>query len=240
MALISRLMTLTINIGRHQLAVFLNRKSGRPKKTTFKRLLEFIAQAKKKAQDGRSHSQPLSRALRFVFESKKIKKTLGSSLVILVLAAAFVAPAVSAFKNKANAKDEIVALTTAEKVAVTTQESVRLPLDSFKITQGYHFFHRALDLKGKTGAPVYPVMAGVVETIQSRHLGYGQYVIINHGSSYKSLYAHLSKILVKKGQKVDQETIIGLVGSTGFSSGSHLHLEIYEDNRLINPLTILK
>ena len=83
-------------------------------------------------------------------------------------------------------------------------------------------------------------MGGMVKTAAYTRFGYGNYIIINHGSSYKSLYAHLSKIIVEKNQEVDKGTVIGLVGSTGLSTGSHLHLEVWENDHPINPLTILK
>ena len=65
-------------------------------------------------------------------------------------------------------------------------------------------------------------------------------MLINHGSGFKSLYAHLGKIVVLPGDEVDKNTVIGTVGSTGWSTGSHLHLEVYENDRTFNPLTILK
>ena len=64
--------------------------------------------------------------------------------------------------------------------------------------------------------------------------------MINHGSGFKSLYAHLAKITVNEGDEVDKNTVLGTVGSTGWSTGSHLHLEVYDNGRTFNPLTILK
>ncbi len=239
-------MTLAINIGRQQFAVSLNRKCGRPKKTLFERFQNFASYLIRTAKDKRLSGNPASRVLRRVFENKRIKKALGFNLTALILLTSIASPTASALRipptgspRKANSEVEIVAL-TSEKVELTTEESVRVPLDSFNITQGYHLFHRAIDLKEVTGAPVYPIMGGIVEGIFYARFGYGNHIIINHGSSYKSLYAHLSKITVEKGQKVDQNTVIGLVGSTGLSTGSHLHLEVWENGRPINPLTILK
>ena len=69
---------------------------------------------------------------------------------------------------------------------------------------------------------------------------FGNYVIINHGNGYQSLYGHMSKILAKKGQSVDSNTKIGLVGSTGYSTGPHLHFTVYKNGTLVDPLTLLK
>ncbi len=230
-------MIFTINIGRQQLAVSLNRKCGRPKKVFFERFQNFASYLIRTAKDKRLSGNPASRVLRRVFENKRIKKALGFNLTALILLTSIASPAASAFKT--SPEPEVVAL-TSEEVELTTQKSVRVPLDSFNITQGYHLFHRAIDLKEVTGAPVYPIMGGMVETVAYTRFGYGNYIIINHGSSYKSLYAHLSKIIVEKNQEVDKGTVIGLVGSTGLSTGSHLHLEVWENDHPINPLTILK
>lgn len=84
-----------------------------------------------------------------------------------------------------------------------------------------------------------PVMAGTVEAIQYSGFAYGNAVLVRHGDNFSSLYAHLSKITVSEDQKVDLHTVIGEVGSTGRSSGDHLHLEIRENGRPINPLSML-
>lgn len=230
-------MMFKLTLGRHQLAVTLNRKSGRPKNTPVYRFISFTRYLTKLATDKRFSGHPVSRVLRRVFENKRIKKVLGFNLTVLILLTSIASPAASALK--ANPEAEIVAL-TSEKVELTTEESVRVPLDSFVITQGYHLFHRGIDLKEVQGAPVYPTMDGVVEEVIYGRFSYGNYLIVNHGSGFKSLYAHLSKIVVEKGQEVDKNTVIGLIGSTGWATGSHLHFEVLENGHPINPLMILK
>lgn len=94
--------------------------------------------------------------------------------------------------------------------------------------------HRAIDFAAATGTPVESVGAGtVVSAGWSGALG--KYVRIQHGSGFQTGYAHLSKISVKKGQKVKQGQLIGKVGSTGRSTGPHLHYEMYKNGSLINP-----
>jgi murein DD-endopeptidase MepM/ murein hydrolase activator NlpD len=68
---------------------------------------------------------------------------------------------------------------------------------------------------------------------------YGNLVIISHGEEYQTYYGHLSQILVKEGQEVKVSTFIGKVGSTGRSTGSHLHYEIIRNNKKINPKTFI-
>lgn len=98
--------------------------------------------------------------------------------------------------------------------------------------------HNGIDMATPTGTPVYAVKSGVVE-VAGWHNQYGNYVIIRHEGNYKSLYAHMSRILTAKGEKVDQGEKIGLVGTTGYSTGPHLHLTMYRNGNLIDPLTVV-
>lgn len=95
-------------------------------------------------------------------------------------------------------------------------------------------FHGGIDFRGKVGTEVVTTADGVVEKAK-RVKGYGKYVVIKHKKGYKTLYAHLSKIEVKKGQRVVAGEKIGEIGSTGRSSGPHLHYEVIRHGRRINP-----
>jgi len=86
--------------------------------------------------------------------------------------------------------------------------------------------HRGIDLAGNTGQPIYSVDAGVIVYAGWNDWGYGNMIMVDHGNGWQSLYAHLNSIGVICGQSVDQGTIIGTLGSTGNSSGSHLHFEL--------------
>jgi len=177
------------------------------------------------------------KSLRKFFEKKSIKKIFGFNLVAVVLFTGVVSSPISAL-NQTQAQ-ETVAL-TANVVQLTTEHGVRIPLDNFIISQGYSNFHRGVDLDGNLGDPVYPIMDGVVEGTFYSRFSYGNHIMVNHGSGFKSLYAHLGKIIVQVGQEVDKNTVLGTVGSTGWSTGSHLHFEVYDNDRAFNPLTILK
>ncbi len=95
--------------------------------------------------------------------------------------------------------------------------------------------HSGIDFSAKTGTDIYSTGDGVVENIKTSYTGYGKHVIINHGFGYKTLYAHMSEFLIKKGQKVKRGDIIGKVGNTGTSTGPHLHYEVIRNNRKIDP-----
>jgi hypothetical protein len=86
--------------------------------------------------------------------------------------------------------------------------------------------HRGIDIAGNTGEGVWAVDAGVIVYAGWNDWGYGNMIMIDHGNGWQSLYAHLSGINVVCGMSVDQGTIIGALGSTGHSSGSHLHFEL--------------
>jgi murein DD-endopeptidase MepM/ murein hydrolase activator NlpD len=176
----------------------------------------------------------VSRFFRHIFEHQKIRKILGSNLIFVALASSFV-PTVGASQN-IEAEQPVIAV---KETPLSTVRSVVYPVAQVRITQGYHFFHRAIDLDGVTGDPVNPVMAGVVIKIQNSRFALGNAIYIYHGNDYVSVYAHLSKIEVTKGQIVDTTTKIGEIGSTGRSFGDHLHLEIHQAGQAINPLTIL-
>lgn len=95
--------------------------------------------------------------------------------------------------------------------------------------------HTGVDIAAPKGTPVYATADGTV-TSETPGGGYGISVVISHGYSYKTLYAHLSKRSVKPGQKVKRGQLIGYVGSTGMSSGSHLHYEVRKNNTPVNPI----
>jgi murein DD-endopeptidase MepM/ murein hydrolase activator NlpD len=223
-----------IKIGRYQLA--LKRLAGRPKKTIFSQTREYLSYLRKIAKDRRFSGNPLSKVFRRIFETKKIRQVFGVNLLVIAITTGITSPSISAFSS---AEAEIINI-SPQVIQLTTQNSIRWPVESVRITQGYRRFHQAIDLAEPLGSPVYPITEGRIEKIYRQRFGYGNHIIIDHGSGFKSLYAHLSKIIVKEGQEVDKNTVIGLIGSTGWSTGPHLHLEVYDNNQPFNPLTILK
>ncbi len=99
--------------------------------------------------------------------------------------------------------------------------------------------HTGIDMACPTGTPIVASCSGTI-TYSGVSPVFGYYVIINHSDGYQTLYGHMSKILAKKGQWVSQGTRIGLVGSTGYSTGPHLHFTVYKNGKLVDPLSIIK
>jgi murein DD-endopeptidase MepM/ murein hydrolase activator NlpD len=100
-------------------------------------------------------------------------------------------------------------------------------------------FHTGLDIRGSTGTPVKAAMAGRVSQTGTDNV-LGNYVIISHHSGYRTLYGHLSVIRARTGAYVAQGELIGNVGSTGLSTGPHLHFTVYKNGVLVNPRTLMR
>ena len=96
--------------------------------------------------------------------------------------------------------------------------------------------HHGIDLGGQYGLKIHATGDGVVVTAEHSRYGYGNEVIVDHGFGYKTIYAHMQDILVKKGDHVKRGHVVGTVGNTGKSTGPHLHYEVRLNRKTINPL----
>lgn len=104
---------------------------------------------------------------------------------------------------------------------------------------GYNAMHKGVDFSAPTGTPIIAAGSGVVK--KAGWLGsYGRYIQIRHNGTYSTAYAHMSRIAkgITPGARVQQGQIIGYVGSSGRSTGAHLHYEILVNNRKVNPMTV--
>lgn len=99
--------------------------------------------------------------------------------------------------------------------------------------------HEGLDFKASIGTPVYAAERGVVSYVGRSLSGYGLIVVINHGGGWSSVYAHLSRALVKRGSRVSKGGQIAYSGNTGRSTGPHLHFEIRKGADPLDPLVFL-
>lgn len=96
--------------------------------------------------------------------------------------------------------------------------------------------HEGLDFAAPQGTPVYATADGTVTTAGSTGNGYGNHVIINHGFGYQTLYGHMVRVKVRNGETVKRGQVIGWVGSTGKSTGPHLHYEVHKNGTKIDPI----
>ncbi|WP_185948792.1 M23 family metallopeptidase [Algoriella xinjiangensis] len=95
--------------------------------------------------------------------------------------------------------------------------------------------HKGLDFVASTGTPIYATGDGAVK-VSEFNSGYGNMVVLKHGNGYESLYAHMSRAKVRSGQKVKRGDVIGYVGTTGLSTGAHLHYEIHKNGEPVDPI----
>jgi murein DD-endopeptidase MepM/ murein hydrolase activator NlpD len=98
--------------------------------------------------------------------------------------------------------------------------------------------HKGVDFAAKQGTPITPVKPGIVVAAGKRG-GYGNVVVVDHGDGTTSLYAHCHELKVQKGQRVGRGDVIATVGTTGRSTGPHLHLEVHKDGAAIDPMSVL-
>jgi murein DD-endopeptidase MepM/ murein hydrolase activator NlpD len=126
----------------------------------------------------------------------------------------------------------------------TKNSLMKTPVDGARMSSGYGMrrhpvlgydkMHKGVDFAAPTGTPIYAAGDGVVEKA-ARWGGYGNYVKIRHNSSLKTAYAHMHSIKVKAGTRVKQGQIIGTVGTTGRSTGPHLHYEVLMGGKQVDP-----
>jgi murein DD-endopeptidase MepM/ murein hydrolase activator NlpD len=102
---------------------------------------------------------------------------------------------------------------------------------------GYSRFHQGVDFGARHGSPIYAVSEGVV-SMAGRHGGHGNFIKLDHGGGMATSYSHLSRYAVSSGQRVAQGQVIGYVGSTGMSTGPHLHFQVYKRGGVVNPRNV--
>lgn len=175
--------------------------------------------------------------LRRLAAHARLKTEIGLALVISVVFGVMWSPLPSAASDTGGI--ELVVVPTGE-VNLVTHEAVRAPVTGYRVTQKYWWLHGGLDMAASAGTEVTAIMSGKVKKAEKSWYGYGNLVVIEHTKEFESWYGHLSKILVKEGDEVVQGGVVGLVGSTGRSTGPHLHLEIRENGRPVNPAGMLR
>jgi murein DD-endopeptidase MepM/ murein hydrolase activator NlpD len=134
-----------------------------------------------------------------------------------------------------------------EKGQSTKKELMRTPIDGARLSSGfgrrkhpilgYNKMHKGLDFAAPRGTPIYAAGSGTIK-YAGRKGAYGNFVLIRHNATYSTAYAHMKRINTAKGRRVKQGQVIGYVGTTGRSTGPHLHYEIRLSGRQVNPLKV--
>lgn len=172
-----------------------------------------------------------------IFEKSAVKRLVGVNLVAAVIVTGVLTPeADNLLSQHAVTVNVSETPITADPITETTIET---PFADFKLSQKFSFWHPGIDMTAPSGTPVSAIDWGFVASIEHSTWGYGKNIVVSHAHRLSSLYAHLSEINVAVGQKIGRGEIIGKVGSTGWSSGNHLHLEIHQEGKPINPLELL-
>lgn len=113
------------------------------------------------------------------------------------------------------------------------------PVEGY-ISQGFRPYHKAVDIAtGAVGVPIRPLGEGKVEFAGYLADGKGNVVVVDHGENLKSLYAHMGQIQVAVGNEVNSETVLGTVGLTGRTTGAHVHVELFDNNIIVDPSKVL-
>ena len=144
----------------------------------------------------------------------------------------------NSWKKLDNLADGAIAVPSEKPVrsaAFTSGYGVRS--DPFK---GRAAMHAGIDLAGPVGTPIYATADATVARSGYNSGGYGNLIELDHGKGITTRYGHLSKIMVSPGQRITRGQVIGLMGSTGRSTGSHLHYEVRIDGRAVNPIPFMK
>ncbi|MDP3836543.1 MAG: M23 family metallopeptidase [bacterium] len=166
----------------------------------------------------------------------------GQQLIIPGIKRTVTAPAVvtKPVQTSYSGIDVIKDIVSSDKPIVSSNKMV-WPTEGSRITQYFSWKHNGVDIGNKVGTPIYAADSGVVELSQGGYNGgYGNTIVINHGGGKKTRYGHASKLLVKKGAEVEKGQLIALMGSTGRSTGSHLHFEVIINGTRYNPLNYIK
>lgn len=178
-------------------------------------------------------SHPISRFFRRIFEHQKARTYWGVILFSIILAINF-----NLSRLEQGYSPHFNKVMAAPKQALTTETSYQKPVSGW-VSFGYCWYHQAIDIATELGDDVYPIAEGVVVSVEHKPWGYGHFLVIKHEAEYQSLYAHLNEIKIKPGDHVDKRTLLGDIGMTGFTTGPHLHLEVYEQGKAINPTSVL-
>lgn len=194
-------------------------------------LIPTVRRVNKKYRSG----SLVGKFVRYVSEHKSARKFFAANFAIVAITTSLIPQTENVLAQTDINNQSVI----QPGISLVTEKGIQTPVEKKRITQGYSFFHPGIDMDGVTGDPIKSIKPGKVESVSYSKYAYGNSIIVNHGNGLTSLYAHLSKIEVSAGQEVTMNTEIGKMGATGRAFGDHLHLEVYDHGKQINPLTVL-
>lgn len=177
--------------------------------------------------------------VRHVSEHKSARKVFAANLAVVAIVSTIIPSLKTTDVLAAENQSQSDGVVIQSQNTLQTQKTIQLPLTQFKLNQGFSFFHPGVDLGANIGDSIKPMKSGKVVEAGFTTDGYGNTILIDHGQGLTTRYAHLSKIFVKVGQNVDTNTILGLVGVTGHTTGPHLHFEVRTYGFAQNPLNYI-
>ncbi len=137
--------------------------------------------------------------------------------------------------QKSGGDEESIGESQLLKIPVEGRISSRYGTRVHPVTKRKNSFHKGIDIAAPSGTPVSAAAQGLVVKAEYNRNGYGNLVVIQHANELATYYGHLSKILVKKGQRVSRSQLVGKVGATGVATGPHLHFEVRRGGNPVNP-----
>lgn len=182
-------------------------------------------------------SQRLSRLARPLLENhRRIRLIVGANLAGAIVFVGSLGPV----GGSTSLDQPEVAVLNEQTIQVLTETTFRFPLETNEgFSQGFYRFHPGVDIRAPLGSNVYAIASGTVVEVEIARFGYGHKVVIEHQNGLTSLYAHLGTVNVRSGDTVAKDTILGVIGLTGWTTGPHLHLEIHTPSGVLNPKQVL-
>lgn len=169
---------------------------------------------------------------RFVINFRSTNKDISKSVLVSFL---LMALALTGCATGSDSAEETV--TEDEEVRVESQIDFLFPLQNFRrVSRGYAGRHRGVDVSAPKGTPIFAAESGWITYMGRKFRGYGKLIILEHSRNWATFYAHLNGFAVKEGSWVNKGDLIGYVGTTGRSTGYHLHFELRYKNKAIDPL----
>lgn len=185
------------------------------------------------AHPGRPGSHPISKFFRKTFEHKRTRKAISAALTLLVMGFGQMS---NLLASETQATE--VSLISQPESQLITQTTLEKPLDG-RLAQGFNGFHRGIDILDPVGTPIKSIADGVIIEASFGRLGWGNTVVVQHANGLSSRYAHMDKINMIVGDQINKDQVLGTVGMTGWTTGPHLHLEVYQNGRAIDPAAVL-